>query len=389
MDGFTVFSPTRVVFGSGCLSRVGNCCAEYAKKALVVSDKNIKRLGLAERIFGELEKAGVSLEIFDDVVENPLAENVDQLKEATKSLNIGMIVAVGGGSVIDTAKGVALVYGNPLNCWDYCIRTDYEVPNLESEPLPIVAIPTTAGTGSEVTPFAVLTNRETRIKSAIVSDGIFPRVALVDPELTLSMPPSLTAFTGIDALSHAIEAYINRHSTPFSEMLSMESLRLISSNLRRAFNNGEDLNAREGMAWASTLAGFAITHSATTLAHAVGQSISGLTNAPHGATMAAALPEVMDFAVSEAPEKFAAIAEVLDIRTRRLPLHEKAKRSVQLVARLINDVGAKVRFRDYGLDETGLERAVQVAIDTLQANIEPYPRDVSKEEILSIYRKCL
>ncbi|KKL10165.1 hypothetical protein LCGC14_2558580, partial [marine sediment metagenome] len=218
---------------------------------------------------------------------------------------------------------------------------------------------------------------------------IIPRVALVDPQLTVSMPSKLTALTGIDVLAHAIESFINIKATPFSKMVSIEAIRLVGMYLYRAVRNGRNMIARENMAWASTLAGIAIAHANPTLPHALGQAAGGYVHAPHGASVAACLLEILKISFMEDQKSFGEIALALDPSVRDLSPYEKAKESVTLVERLFKDIDCCVRFGDLGLKEEDIHRVTEIALTGYFTGINLHPKTADKEEIIRIYRACL
>jgi alcohol dehydrogenase class IV len=313
---------------------------------------------------------------------------VDRGAELAKEQQCDVVIGVGGGSTIDTAKGIAILARNPGKAWNYVERTDQEVSR-PKEVLPIVAIPTTAGTGSEVTLYSVLNNPDVKEKSTIYNDLIFPRVALVDPQLMVSMPPKLTALTGIDALSHSVESFINIHANSYSKLLARESIRLVARYLPEAVANGENMEARAKMAWASTLGGMAISHVGTTLPHALGQPVSGLVDAPHGGSIASCLAEILQFSFTSNFERFAELAEALDESVKCLPLRERAEKSGELAQRLFRDVDCEVGFGDFGMQEKDIDKATQVAMSAYFIDLGNHPRKVSAEDLKKLYKACL
>jgi alcohol dehydrogenase class IV len=300
-----------------------------------------------------------------------------------------VVVAAGGGSALDFGKGVAVLAGNPGTAWQHTRRKDHTPLVPGPGTLPVVALPTTAGTGSEMTHYAVFSNPRLREKSTIVSERIIPRAALVDPELTFSCPPRLTALTGVDVLAHSIEAYINVSSSPFARLVSLEAIRLAGAWLAKAVADGSDPEARQQMAWASALGGVAIAHANPTLPHALGQAAGGFVHAPHGATVAACLAEVMRISHEAAPQMFADIASALDPAAAPLPLAERAARSASLMEGLLDRIGARVRFGELGLRAEDIERVTRIALTAYATGISLHPKQVDEREIQSIYRSCL
>lgn len=379
----------KIVFGPGRLEEVGGMMEEIGKKVFLAVDPFLVTTGLNERISRILAAEGIEVEEFSRIEPNPDCVKVDEAAEAASKTNCDCIVAVGGGSAIDFGKAVAVVSGNGGNSWEYTRRKDHTPKVPGPKTLPLVAIPTTAGTGSETTHFSVLSNTKLREKSTIAHERIFPKIALVDPELTYSMPRGLTALTGTDVLAHAIEALINMNASPFARMVALEAIRLTAVYLPRAAANGRNTEARDQMAWASTLAGIAIAHSNPTLPHALGQAAGGYCHSAHGASVAACLVRILEMSYTADLERFAALAEALDPAAAELPLYERAEASVLLVERLLSDIGVTVTFGELGLKEEDIDKVAQIALTGYFTGISLHPRQVDEEEIRQIYRDCL
>jgi alcohol dehydrogenase class IV len=334
--------------------------------------------------------ADAGVEVVGEVVvtDEPSVPAVEGALERLAGADADVVLAIGGGSAIDTAKAIAGLLRSGTRLMDHLEGVGRGIP-YPGPAAPLVAVPTTAGTGSEMTHYAVFNNPRLREKSTIVSERIIPRAALVDPELTYSCPPRLTALTGVDVLAHALEAYINVASTPFARLVSIEAVRLVGAWLPRAVENGCDAEARHQMAWASALGGVAIAHANPTLPHALGQAAGGFVHAPHGASVAACLVEVMRSSHSSAPQSFADIAAALEPGCMALPLAERAARSVVLIDELLGRIGARVRFGELGLKESDLERVTGIALTAYATGIGLHPWKAGEREILRIYRSCL
>jgi alcohol dehydrogenase class IV len=253
----------------------------------------------------------------------------------------------------------------------------------------LVAVPTTAGTGSEATHFAVFNNPKIREKSTIVTDKIFPTISLVDPELMYSMPPPLTASTGFDATAHAVEAYISRRSNPFTRMVALEAIRRVAKSLRAAVADGTDVAARSEMAWAATLGGAAISQIGVTLPHALAQPVGGLTGAGHGQTIAALMVKVLENSYAADLQSFADVAEALEPGIAGRPLQEKAERCPALVSQLLRDIGIHVRLSDFGMTGKDIARATEIALRNYYFDIQSHPMKVDEKKIQEIYKECL
>lgn len=381
--------PVQVYFGEGEVNNVAERVAALGKRAFIVIDPFLKGSAVEERLFADLKAKGLEITPFYDVVPNPTVELIDKGAKQVRADAYDVVIAAGGGSAIDTAKAIALMANNDGSCWDYTERLGAEVIRPKAKALPLIAIPTTAGTGSEATPYAVINNPAIHQKCTIVNPLVFPTIAIVDPTLMASMPPSLTALTGIDAFSHAFESYINVNATPFSEMIALESIRYFAKYIREAVRNGSNMEARSGMAWACTLGGMAIAHAGTTVPHALGQPLSGLTNAPHGGTIAACLPEVVEWTLPVATEKFAVVAEILDPTVKDRALYDKAAALPSILEALFKEIGGDVTFGGYGLRADQVESFADTVYASFQLDLKGHPKAASKQDLVNIIKKCL
>ena len=388
MNNFKCIVP-KVLFGAGRRKELGETARVLGRRAFLALDPYLERSGLGAEIEKLLRDAGLGVVTFTRIDPDPDCFVADEAAALARSEGCDMVVAVGGGSVMDFGKGVAVVAGNQGTAWQFTRRKDHTPLVPVQGTLPIVALPTTAGTGSEMTHYAVFSNEKLREKSTIVSEYLIPRAALVDPELTYSCPPRLTALTGVDVLAHSIEAYINVSSTPFARMVSLEAIRLVGPWLSRAVEDGANVEARTNMAWASALGGIAIAHANPTLPHALGQAAGGFLHAPHGASIAACLVPVMRISHETAPQVFADIAAALDPSAAVLPLGARAARSAALVDELLGKIGARVTLGELGLREQDIERVTQIAMTGYFTGISLHPKKVEKEEIMRIYKSCL
>jgi len=303
--------PTRVVFGDGCSRAAGEHAARLgARRALLATDTGVRAAGAAEGVIDALGRAGLAVTVFDRIDPNPRVASVRAGADVARAAGCDVLVAVGGGSVIDTAKAVGLVLANGGDVVEYDFTLD-EPRRIVRPITPLVAVPTTAGTGSEVTFWAVVTDPERREKLGVGGPLMAPAVALVDPALTLTLPPSLTAFTGLDALTHAVEALAATNAGPFSDLCAVRAVSLAATSLRRAVADGGDGAARRDMALASLLAGAAFTNADVGAVHCIAEVVGGLYDLPHGLVCALYLPPVVEFSAAAAPQRYAAVAEAL------------------------------------------------------------------------------
>jgi len=280
MKNFEFHLPTKLIFGRGELGRLGEIARSYGGKALLVTGKSsMKKLGFTDRAVELCRDAGIEVVLYDGAIPNPTTESIDRGAEVARKEACDLVIALGGGSAIDTAKGIAIAatHGRPI--WDH-VRGG--VPATERT-LPIIAVTSTSGTGSHVTPFTVITNPRTKGKPGFMSPYIYPRASIVDVDILSKMPPDLTANVGMDVLAHSVESYINLLSTPMTELFSREAIKIVYDHLPRAYENGGDLDSRAMMALADTYAGIALAGVGATLAHALAHAISGhYPEVPHG-----------------------------------------------------------------------------------------------------------
>jgi len=284
------------------------------------------------------------------------------------------VIGVGGGSSIDTAKGVAAMATNPGSILDY---EGYD--RLVNPPLPIFALPTTAGTGSECTASTVFTNKQTLFKTVIISPQLFPRLAILDPALTLKLPPSITAATGMDALTHAIESYVSRQANPISQAMALQAIRMIAGNLETCYFVGDDMAAREQMLLGSFLAGVAFSQSKLGNVHAISHTFGGVFNIPHGIANAALLPYVIQFNLPACPERFREIAIALGADVTGLSVEQAAACTVARVVALNRAMGIPGTIRELGVD---LEYLAQMVSDSMRSgNVRVNPRLTSARDV--------
>lgn len=387
---FELNLPYTLVSGENSSDLVGEKTKNYGEKALLIMDPFFKGGPVAEKIIGSLKNAGVEVVEFYDVVPNPRNTTIDRAADLARQNQCKAVVAVGGGSTIDTAKAVALVAHYGGKCWEYTERLGEEVKRPDKPGLPLIAVTTTAGTGSEVTPYAVINNPEVREKNSISNPAIYARTVIIDPVLMLNMPRKTTALTGIDAFCHCFESYLHTGSTFWSEMLSLQGMKVFAENIRECCFNGQNLEARTKMAWANTLGGMAIAVSGCTIPHAIGQPVGAMTDAAHGATLAACYPAILRWTLPVAQDKFAITAEILDPSVKNLSEKEKAERLPEICENLFEElVGEKLTFGGFGLKEDEIDPLADLIIKCFTWNLEFHPKVPSKEEIICLIKESM
>ena len=370
----------KIIFGCGVVKQSGEAAkAIGASRVAVVTDPGIVQAKVHEPVLAALEEAGLNPGMFAEVEPDPKIEIVDDCLSFIQSHEADLVVGLGGGSSLDISKAAAIMSTNegPIK--------KYAGVNLVPKPgLPTLLMPTTAGTGSEVTSISVLSDTVNKVKVGVVSDYMFARTVLLDPELTLGLPPHITASTGLDALIHAIESYTGCQATFITEPLAMEAIRLIAKHLRAAYAYGSNLEARSGMLKASLLAGMAFANTQTAGAHACALSLGGKFHVPHGIATSLMLPAIMRFNSIAAPEKFADIAEALGENIEGLAPMDKAQKAIDGVIRLIGDVGFQLGLENYGVEREDIDdlaKGAMVAVRLWNNN----PRSATKEQVRGIF----
>jgi alcohol dehydrogenase class IV len=349
MNSFGYFAPTEIVFGCGGINEIGSLAARFGKKAILVSGPKSSVLApLYEKIRQALSAAGIDSVQFDGVIPNPTTNVVSAGADLAKQFKAEVVIGIGGGSSLDTAKAVAVEASHSGTAWDYLHYT----AGPTEKTLPIIAVGTTAGTGSQTTPCAVITNPAKRDKSAIWHKNIFPRVALVDPELTLSMPKSVSAQTGFDAFCHSFESYISVGTNPLVETMSLEAIRLIAENLPKVLANGNDIEARSQMAWADTLGGLCISSGGVTLPHGLGMQVGGFCpHVSHGQALAIIYPEFTRYTCLSAVKKFAAVGRILDPSLVKESDGKAAEKSCEAIDAFLKKIGLWIGFKSLNVSK--------------------------------------
>lgn len=371
-------------FGPGCVEAVGERCKLLGgTHALIVTDPFLATLanGPVEQTVKSLEKAGIKSTIFKDVEPNPKDVNVYAGLEVYKANGCDLIVTVGGGSPHDCGKGIGIVATHPKDISEYA-----GIETLSNPLPPIVAVNTTAGTASEVTRHCVITNTKTKLKYVIVSWRNLPLVSFNDPLLMVGMPPSLTAATGMDALTHAIEAYVSVDANPVTDASAIQAIKLIAANLRTAVANGADIKARENMAYASLLAGMAFNNGNLGYVHAMAHQLGGQYDMPHGVANAILLPHVCRYNMMANPQKFADIAGFMGEVTEGLSVLEQADKAIAAIFRLSKDLGIPAHLQELGVLEGDFAMMADNALK--DGNAFSNPRKGKAKDIIQLFEQA-
>jgi alcohol dehydrogenase class IV len=381
MKTFQYFQPTEIRFGRGRFAELGPVTARFGRRALLVSVREEACFhGLFSRAKALLVKAGLAVALFDEVISNPTTDVVSRGAQAARRFRADVVVAIGGGSTMDTAKAIAVEATHPGRAWDYLFFRDAQ-PTAKT--LPVVVVTTTSGTGSHVTQVAVVTNPAERNKSALYHPLLYPRASLVDPELMTTLPPRVTAATGFDVFAHAFESYINPGGSPYTDMMALEALRLVARFLPAAVKDGKDLDAREGMAWADTLAGLCIANAGVTLPHGIGMAIGGLyPHVAHGEALAVVYPAILEYTYRVAPEKFAAVGRIFDRRIAAGRGVQAAGQASAAISRFIRRIGMGLRLRDLKVPKAELEALARQSL--VLPDFKNHPRLATLADVKAI-----
>ncbi len=377
------FMPTVNLMGAGAAQQVGEQATTLgAKKALIVTDAFLHKMGMASEIAAVLAGAGVQTAIYPGAEPNPTDKNVHDGLTVYKQEECDCIVSLGGGSSHDCAKGIGILAGNGGN-----IR-DYEGVDKSSRPMPpFIAVNTTAGTASEMTRFCIITNTDTHVKMAIVDWRCTPNVAINDPLLMMQKPPALTAATGMDALTHAVEAYVSTAATPVTDSAALMAIKLVAKFLRRAVANGTDFEARDKMAYAEFLAGMAFNNASLGYVHAMAHQLGGFYNLPHGVCNAILLPHVERFNLIANVERFVDIAEAMGEEVAGLSAREAADKALTAIEKLAADIGIPAGLTELGVKEEDLKIMAENA--QKDACMLTNPRTATLEQVIQIYKNAM
>jgi len=379
-----IILPRILQVGAGASQEAGTVVkALECQRPLIVTDKMMVQLGYVARIQESLTALGIHSDVFDDTVPEPTVSSIQAGVEMVRDGSYDSIIAIGGGSPIDSAKAISILgkYGG--------VMRDYKFPRIVSEPgLPIIAIPTTAGTGSEATRVTIITDETNDEKMLCVGIGFMPTAALVDYELTLSLPARTTADTGIDALTHAMEAYVSKKASLYSDTQAIAAMKLLAPNLRRVFHNGSDRDAREAMMLGSTLAGVAFSNASVALVHGMSRPIGAFYHVPHGLSNAMLLPAVTEYSIPAAPERYADCARAMGVaEVSDSDEQANAKLMVELYA--INEELQVPTPEQFGISREhffgNLETMAEQAIGSGSPGNNP--RVPSADDIIQIYKK--
>jgi alcohol dehydrogenase class IV len=382
---FKFMMPSAIYFGNDSSKKIADVVSSFGvSKILIVTGKIVRNIGVLEPFEKALKSISKFFIVYDGIEQEPITDYVEIGLEIYRKNKCELVIGLGGGSPLDVAKAISAMSANEGKISDY-----KGIDKLQKRGAPIIAIPTTAGTGSEVTRYAAIIDSATRVKMLITSPHIIPDVAIVDPVLTISCPKGLTAATGIDALTHAIEAYVSVKANPLSDMFALQAVSLLAGNLRTAWANGNNLKSREKVMIGAMYAGIAFCNSSVALVHGMSRPIGANFNIAHGISNAAILGTVMDFSYIGNAARYADLAEAMGNEIRGLSEIEGARAAVDSVKELIADLEIPT-LRGLGLDKKKLEALAQKMAEDAIASGSPgnNPRIATREEIAELYMKA-
>jgi alcohol dehydrogenase class IV len=376
-------TPNVLITGIGSVAQVGDQAKKLgARKVLIITDKILNQTGLVEKVTVPLEAEGIQVAIIDEVIPEPPFENLEQIARGIRDQGYDAFIGIGGGSALDVTKALAVMMTNTGD-----VRELIGIEKVKNKGIPFILIPTTAGTGSEVTYNAIFTDIRDNVKKGIVSPYLLPDVAIVDAELTVTVPPHVTAATGMDALVHAVESYTAQRASELTDGIALHAIQLISRSIRTAVYNGKNLGAREDMAMGSLMAGISLGNAGVGAVHALAYPLGGKFKVPHGVANSLLLPYVMKYNAIANLEKFAQVAKAVGENIEGLYLRDAAEVAVRAMAKLSRDVGIPSTLSEVGVTEYDIPALAEEAskVDRLLNN---NPRWLTVKEIDMIYREA-
>ncbi len=383
MNSFNYYQSTEIRFGCGRVNEIGEATSKIGKRCVLVTVPTFKAIKpVFDKVKESLSDAGVGFKHFDKVVPNPTTDSVTTGAEIAKDFKADVIIGIGGGSSMDTAKAIAVEATHKGTSWDYLFFRETQPTE---KTLPVIAITTTSGTGSQVTQVAVVSNKKERRKSALYNSILYPKVSIIDPELMLTVPEHISASTGFDVFTHAFEAYLHKNTSPYIELIALEAIKLVIKYLPDVIKDGLDLNARTQMAWADTLAGLSIANAGVTLPHGIGMAVGGCCpHIMHGEALAATYPEFMRYTYSSAVDKFATLARLFDKNLVEISDSIAAEKSCDLFVNFLKEIKMYSSLKGLNVLETELEEIARKSMELPDYTNNPRVADI--EEIKTILK---
>lgn len=379
----TFYIPSVNKIGAGCLAEAVSSMKDFGfHKALIVTDSVLNQLGVVDKVSKLLTESGIASVTYDGTAPNPTVENVEAGLALLKEHQCDCVISLGGGSPHDCAKGIALVASNGGKI------ADYEGVDRSAKPqLPLISINTTAGTASEMTRFCIITDTARHIKMAIVDKNVTPILSVNDSELMLGMPKGLTAATGMDALTHAVEAYVSIAANPITDACALKAVTMISESLRKVVDNGGDAQARENMAYAQFLAGMAFNNASLGYVHAMAHQLGGFYNLPHGVCNAVLLPHVQDYNIQAAAGRLKDIAQAMGVDVSAMSDEQGAKACIEEIRKMAKDVGIPAGLKELGVKEEDFKTLAENALKDACAITNPVQG--SESDVIELFRQAM
>ncbi len=389
---FNFYMPTRILFGAGKLNELAKVSYLPGKRALVVIGASgaMKKHGYLERVIGLLKKNRVDSVVYDKILPNPWAEHVDEGAAVARKEVCDFVLGLGGGSTIDSSKSIAVMAVNPGTYWDYIDSGSGKGEKPKQGALPIVAVTTTAGTGTEADPWTVITKNDTREKIGWGNDHTFPTLSIVDPELMISVPPKITAHTGMDAFFHAVECYLATVHQPASDFLALDAIKLVTRYLPIAVKDGRNMEARTALAWANTEAGICESLSCRISHHSMEHAVSAFyPEVPHGFGLSALSIAYFSFLAEKKPFRFPDMARAMGEDVDAFPEKERTFQFLKGLEKLINEIGlGEEKLSQYGMRESDIEKLAQNSFYTMGGLYDVTPIKMTEDDVVAIYRKA-
>jgi len=381
---FTITQPTQIHFGQGIINSLPSIISDLGgNKPLVVMDPGLVKANQDKPVTKPLTAAGIEFVLYDQVDPEPGLRLADKGAELAKKNNCDCVIGVGGGSAMDVAKAISILLTNGGKAVDYI-----GLGKIKKAGVPKIMVPTSSGTGAEVTFTAVFINEETGSKAGMNGDPLYPEAAVLDPALTLSLPPHVTAATGIDAMTHALEAYTSIQAHTISEMYSLEAIDLIANNIRDAYADGRNMKARSNMLMASLLGGKALAIAGVGLVHAMAYPLGGMFGISHGLANAVLLPYVTEYNLIGNLKKHALLAELFGVDTKKLSVRDAAAELVEELHLLNSDLNIPATLKELNIPSDKIEEMAEIAL-TVARPVENNPRQPNKEEVMAIYEYAM
>lgn len=379
----TFYIPSVNKIGAGCLADAVSSMKDFGfHKVLIVTDSILNQLGVVDKVSKLLTEAGIPSVTYDGTAPNPTVENVEAGLALLKENQCDCVISLGGGSPHDCAKGIALVASNGGKIADY-----EGVDRSEKPQLPLISINTTAGTASEMTRFCIITDTARHIKMAIVDKNVTPLLSVNDSELMIGMPKGLTAATGMDALTHAVEAYVSSAANPITDACALKAVTMISESLRKVVDNGGDAQARENMAYAQFLAGMAFNNASLGYVHAMAHQLGGFYNLPHGVCNAVLLPHVQAYNIQAAADRLKDIAQAMGVDVSAMSDEQGAKACIEEIRKMAKDVGIPAGLKELGVKEEDFKTLAENALKDACAITNPVQG--SESDVIELFRQAM